>query len=144
MLFELANTPLLFQNFINNILHRMLDEFCIAYINNILIYSNSKKKHQIHIQKILVALQKVGLQANINKYKFYITKISYLGLIISTKSIRIGPKKVEAIQIWKTPKCVRDIQIFIEFANFYHCFIRAFSDIVCPIIATIQKNTTFH
>ena len=34
----------------------MLDEFYIAYIDNILIYSNSKKKYQTHIQKVLAAL----------------------------------------------------------------------------------------
>ena len=49
MPFGLANAPLSFQNFINNILHGMLDEFCIAYIDNILIYSNSKKEHQTHV-----------------------------------------------------------------------------------------------
>ena len=61
MLFELANAPSLFQNFINDILYRMLDKFCSAYIDNILIYSNSKKEHQTHIQKIFTALQKAGL-----------------------------------------------------------------------------------
>ena len=34
----------------------MLDEFCTAYINDILIYSNFKKEHQTHIQKVLAAL----------------------------------------------------------------------------------------
>ena len=56
MPFGLANALLSFQNFINNILYGMLDKFCTAYINNILIYTNSKKKHQSHVQKVLVAL----------------------------------------------------------------------------------------
>ena len=56
MPFGLANTPSLFQNFINNILYGMLDKFCIAYIDDILIYSNSKKESQTHIQKVLTAL----------------------------------------------------------------------------------------
>ena len=81
----------------------MLDKFCTAYIDNILIYSNSKKEHQTYIQKVLAALQKVWLQADIDKCEFHVTKISYLRLIISTKSIHIDPKKVEAVQNWKTP-----------------------------------------
>ena len=56
MPFGLANAPSLFQNFINNILHGMLDKFCIVYIDNILIYSNFKKKHQTYVQKVLVTL----------------------------------------------------------------------------------------
>ena len=43
--FGLANASSSFQNFINNILHGMLDEFCTAYIDDILIYCNSKKEH---------------------------------------------------------------------------------------------------
>ena len=76
----------------------MLDKFCTAYINNILIYSNSKNEYQTHKQKVLAALQKVGLQANIDKCEFHVTKISYLGLIISTEGIRIDPKKVKTVQ----------------------------------------------
>ena len=53
--YELANAPSSFQNFINNILHEMQDKFCTAYIDDILIYSNSKKEHQTHIQKVFVA-----------------------------------------------------------------------------------------
>ena len=87
----------------------MLDKFCIAYIDDILIYSNSKKEHQTHIRKVFAALQKAGLQADINKCEFHVKKISYLGLIISTKSIRMDPKKVEVVQNWETSTCVRDV-----------------------------------
>ena len=59
--FRLVNVPSLFQNFINNILHGMWDKFYIAYIDDILIYSNSKKEHQTYIRKVFVALQKAGL-----------------------------------------------------------------------------------
>ena len=96
----------------------MLDEFYIVYIDNIMIYSNSKKEYQTHIRKVFIAFQKVGLQANINKSEFHVTKISYLRLIISTESIRMDPKKVEAVQNWETYTCVRDVQVFKGFSNF--------------------------
>ena len=144
MPFGLANALLSFQNFINNILHGMLDKFCTAYINDILIYSNSKKEHQTYIQIVFAALQKAGLQADINKCEFHGTKISYLGLIISTKGIQMNLKKVEAVQNWETPTCVKDVQVFIKFANFYSHFIRALSNVVRSMIATIKKNTTFY
>lgn len=76
----------------------MLDKFCTAYIDNILIYYNFKKKYQTYIQKVFTTLQKAGLQVDINKYEFYIAKISNLELIISIKDIRIDPKKIEAVQ----------------------------------------------
>ena len=144
MSFGLANGPLSFQNLINNILHKIVDKFCTTYIDNILIYSNFKKKHQTHVQKVFTALQKAGLQADIDKYEFHITKTGYLGSIISTKSIRIDPQKVEVIQNWETLVYIRDVQTFIRFANFYHYFIRAFFNVVRPMIAIIKKNIIFY
>ena len=122
----------------------MLDEFCNDYIDDILIYSNSKKEYQTHVQKVLTALQNAGLQVDIDKCKFHVNKISYLRLIISTECICMDLKKVEAVQNWKTLMCIGDVQEFIGFANFYRRSIRAFFDIIYPMIATIKKNIVFH
>ena len=46
---------------------------------------------------VLKCLQNVGLQYNIKKYKFYITKVMYLSLIISRNRIKIDFKKVTVI-----------------------------------------------
>ena len=143
MLFGLANGPSSFQNYINDVLNGMLDVFCTAYINDILIYSNSKKEHQEHVGKVLEALQKAGLQANIDKCEFYTTEVNYLGLIITSNGIRMDPHKVSAVQQWETPTCVQDVQSFIGFANFYRRFIHGFSSIVAPMIATVKKDTKF-
>ena len=140
MSFGLANGPFSFQNYINNVLHGMLDVFCTAYIDNILIYSNTKKKHREHMRNVLTALQKAGLQADIDKCEFHVTEVNYLGPIIMNNGIRIDPHKVNAIQQWSTPTCVRDVQSFIGFANFYRQFIHRFSSIVAPMIATVKKD----
>ena len=143
MLFGLANGPSSFQTYINDVLHGMLDVFCTAYIDDILIYSNSKKKHQEHVRRVLAALQKTGLQADIDKSEFHVTEVNYLGLIITSNGICMDPHKVIAIQQWETPTRVRDVQAFIVFANFYRQFIHGFSSIVASMIATVKKNVQF-
>lgn len=75
----------------------MVDMFCRAYIDNILIFSNLKKNHQKHIQKVLGAFQKAGFQADIDKCAFYMIKITYIGLIITIKNIQIDFQKFEAL-----------------------------------------------
>ena len=143
MPFGLANGPSSFQTYINNVLHGMLDIFCTAYIDDILIYSNSKKKHQEHVRRVLEALRKAGLQADIKKCEFHVTEINYLGLVITNNGICMDPEKVSAVQQWNTPTCVQDVQAFIGFANFYRRFIHSFSSIVAPMIATIKKDVKF-
>ena len=73
MLFNLCNELILFQKYINNILHEHLNKFCIAYLNDILIYSNNELKHKIHVKLILQKLQEANLQMNIIKCKFHVT-----------------------------------------------------------------------
>ena len=43
------------------------------------------------------------------KRKFHVTKVTYLGLIISCDGIKIDPKKVAAIINWESPSNVQDI-----------------------------------
>ena len=47
MPFGLANGLFSFQTYINDVLHGMLDIFCMAYIDDILIYSNLRKEHWV-------------------------------------------------------------------------------------------------
>jgi hypothetical protein len=56
----------------NNILFEYLDAFYIVYLDNIIIYSNTKEKYKLYIRKILQKLILVGLQIDIKKYKFKI------------------------------------------------------------------------
>ena len=127
MPFGLANGPSFFQTYINDVLHGMLDVFCTAYIDDILIYSNSKKEHWEHVRSVLEALRETGLQADIKKCKIHVTEVNYLGLVITCNGIRMDPQKVSAVQEWNTPTCVRDVQAFIGFSNFYRQFIHGFS-----------------
>jgi hypothetical protein len=54
----------------NNILFEYLDVFYIVYLNDIIIYSDTKEKHKLYIRKILQKLISVGLQVDIKKYEF--------------------------------------------------------------------------
>ena len=86
-LFSLTNALSLFRYFINNTLYPYLDIFYTAYINNILVYSNNLAEYWKYINFILEALRKASLQSDIDKYKFYKTKVLYFRLIISINSI---------------------------------------------------------
>jgi hypothetical protein len=50
MQFRFTNTPAIFQKRINYILGEYLDDFVIAYLDNIIIYLNSIEEHKEHIK----------------------------------------------------------------------------------------------
>jgi hypothetical protein len=45
----------------NNIFFEYLDDFCIIYLDNILIYSKNPIKYRIYVRKMLQKLKKIGL-----------------------------------------------------------------------------------
>ena len=78
-------------------LEEYLDKFIIAYLDNIIIYSNSKEEHKKHIKWVLSRLYKENMPIAVKKYKFYTKKTDFIGFIIKLKQISINPKKIKAI-----------------------------------------------
>ena len=127
MFFEFCNAFETFQSFINNTLREYLNDFCFNYLDDILVFSNSKKKHIEHVRKILKRLKKINLFLNIDKCEFFVISVKYLDLIIIIDDIKMNSQKIETIVNWKSLKCVKDVQTFLDFVNFYRKFIFDYS-----------------
>ena len=104
-----------------------MDVVCIAYLNNMLVYSTNEEEHTKHVLKILKRLQDRGLQVDVDKCKFLVQRVKYLRLIISIDGISMNLEKVQCIFDWETPNSVKDIQAFLGFLNFYRQFVEQFS-----------------
>ena len=74
-----------------------LNKFIIAYLNNIIIYSNSKEEHFKYIKQVLQRLADEKMLVTIKKYKFHITKTEFYRFIIKLKKLSIDLKKIKAI-----------------------------------------------
>ncbi|KAK1918625.1 hypothetical protein P3342_001674 [Pyrenophora teres f. teres] len=131
----MANSPSTFQRYINWTLREYLDEFCSAYLDDVLIYTDgSLRQHQDHVRKVLSKLQSAGLHVDIKKCEFEVKSTKYLGFIIDAgKGISMDPDKVKAIKEWEAPKTVKGVRSFLGFANFYRKFIRDFVKIATPL-----------
>ena len=123
MFFEFCNTFETFQSFIKNTLREYLNNFCFNYFDDIFIFSNSKKKHIEHVKKIFKRLKKVNFFLNIDKCEFFVIFVKYLDLIIIIDDIKMNFQKIEIIVNWKSFKCVKNVQTFLNFVNFYKKFI---------------------
>ena len=144
MPFGLCNGPSSFQHYINDVLREFLDDFCTAYLDDILIFSNNKEDHWKHLTTILDRLREAGLQVDLKKCEFCVTEVKYLGMIITTKGIKMDPAKVATIVNWPQLKGIKDVQAFLGLANFYRRFIRGFSRLARPLTNLTRKNTPFN
>jgi hypothetical protein len=81
----------------NDILLDYIDDFCMIYLDDILVYLEDPLEYIAHVKKVLDRLQAVGLQANINKSEFCMTHMKYLEFIITTEDVQADPDKVAVV-----------------------------------------------
>ena len=141
MLFGLSNAPVTFQGYINKILAEKLDIFVIVYLDDILIYTkNLGQPHVEAVRWILEQLKKYLLFTNLKKSRFHQDEVCFLGYVVSSKGISMEVERIEVVRKWLKPKSVRDIQVFLGFANFYRQFLQGFSKIAASL-TSILKTT---
>src|SRR5258706_3005334 len=71
----------------------LIDEGVIVYIDDILIYSETEAEHTVVLQKVLEKLKKANLCVAINKSRFHVKKVEYLGYLISDEWIELSPER---------------------------------------------------
>jgi len=124
MPFGLCNAPSTFQSMINDVFRDMLDVGVIAYMDDILIYTERDEEHVALVSQVMERLRKARLGVSIKKSSCHQGKVEFLGYKISDRGINMTSTKVDEIRACSTPEKVVDVQSFMGFANFYRRFIK--------------------
>jgi len=140
MSFELANAPATFQAYINWALAEHMNSICVVYLYDILIYSQSKEKHKCHVCEILEQLQRYKLFVNLKKCAFSTDTVEFLRFIVFTTDVMMNSQRVDTIKNWPTPMTFQNVQIFLEFVNFYRHFIEVYSRIASPLTGLLKGS----
>jgi hypothetical protein len=145
MHFGLTNAPATFQHFMNDTFYDLLDKFVAAYLDDLIIYTESSDlaDHIGHVREVLLRCRKSGLFANAKKCEFHVRTIEYVGYIVSPDGLSMDPAKVKAISDWPALQTLREVQSFLGFANFYRRFISGFARIAKPLTMLTRKDVPF-
>ncbi len=100
MSFDLINTSVIFQTYINKILTKLLNDFYFVYLNDILIFFVEKTDHVDHMKQILERLRKFKLYVSLKKCEFFITKVNFLEFIIFTENVLMNLSRINIIKTW--------------------------------------------
>ena len=143
LFFDLINELAFYQQYMNEVLFDFLNCFIQVYLNDILIYSKTHRKHVDYVCLVLSRLWEAGLQIDIWKYKFHIQKTKFLKLILTTEEFEMNSKKIKAIKNWSMLNNLKLTQSFLRFCNFYKCFIYCFFNLAKPLSKLTKKNQLF-
>lgn len=136
----MTNSPATFQRLMEKCLGDLQPQQCLAYLDDLCVYSSTVSEHFERLERVFEALQKANLKLKPGKCKLFRKSVSFLGHVISEDGISTDGEKIAAVKNWPIPKCVKDVQRFLGFAGFYRRFVKDFSKVVKPIVDLLGGN----
>ena len=142
MPFGLCNAPAVFQDLMSHVLEG-LGKFTVAYLDDILIFSNTLEDHLAHIQTVFHRLREHSLKLKLKKCSFLKAETIYLGFVVNEHGIKPEEKKVNVIKALASPQSVKEVRSFIGMCSYYRRFIPHFSKIAEPLIGLTRKYAKY-
>ena len=71
------------------------------------------------VAEVVKRLKKNNLYVKLEKCKWKVREVGFLGVVIGLEEIKMEEEKVKGVLDWPTPKCVKNVQKFLGLANYY-------------------------
>ncbi|KAK3097490.1 hypothetical protein FSP39_010118 [Pinctada imbricata] len=126
-------------------IHSLLNhlEGCEAYIDDVIIYSDTWDDHLRIMRTYFDILAKANLTVNLAKSEFCHATVEYLGHKVGQGFVTPIMAKVEAISKFPIPTNKKEKMRFLGIAGFYRKFCPNFSSVVGPLTNLLQKRVNF-
>ncbi len=142
--FGLRNAPAIFQRILSGILRRHnLQHFCVNYIDDILVFSETFEEHLHHLELLFSAIHNDGFRLKFTKCNLAKHEIKYLGHMISEGMVRPLTDNLVSIRNFPVPKNRKNVRQFLGKINFYHKFIPNAAKILEPFHCLLRKDVPF-
>jgi len=141
MYFGLTNSSTTFQTMINDLFKDLINQGDMAtFINDILVATDIEKGHDELVEEVLKRLEENDLFVKLEKYKWKVREVEFLGVVISPKKIEMQREKVEGVLNWLASRNIKEVQKFLGLANYYRRFIKDFAKIAAPLHVLVRKK----
>ena len=142
--FGLRNAPASFQMLMSHVFKGLTFKFLTVYLDDVLIYSPDFETHMQHLKVVFQRLRNACLKLHPKKCSFGMSKILYLGHIVSKDGISVDPSKVEVIRSYPRPTSVKDVRAFLGLTGYYRKFQKGYANLATPLYALLRKDAKFN
>ena len=143
MPFGLCNSGATLCRLVDQVLGCDLEPHVFVYLDDIIVATDTFEKHLNILKIISERLTKANLSISLDKSRFCMQELNYLGYIIGQDGIRPNPEKTASIHSYPKPKNMKDVRRLLGMAGWYRRFIPNFSTITAPLTELIKKGKKF-
>ena len=91
MPFGLTNAPAAFMDLMRRVFQPYLDQFVMVFVDDILIYSQSKEEHEDYLRIVLQLMRDHQMYSKFRKCEFWLTEVRFLGHVVSASGMSVDP-----------------------------------------------------
>ncbi len=137
----LLGCPASFQRLMEQVLRGLQNT--LIYIDDVLIHTDTHKKHLEALEQVLMRLHQHHLKINLDKCLFGDQQVSYLGFTLTPNGIKPGKAKLKAIQLATAPNDVKAIWSFVGLCNFFRNHIQGFAITAAPLFKLTRQDSGY-
>ena len=141
LMFGINSAPEKYQQVIQQVL-----QDCNATANisdDVIVYESNQAEHDQRLEKVLTRLREKGLTLNKDKCVFNMSKLTFMGLVLSERGIGPAKEKVEAVAEAREPQSASEVKSFLGLVNFNARFIPDLATITGPLRRLMKKGVPF-
>lgn len=145
MPFGLKIAPSVFSRYIYSIFRPLIDENRIlVYMDDIMVATEDIQEHFTILQEVFQVIKQHKLKLRLEKCKFFVREIDYLGYRVDSNGILPNPENIEAVRGFPQPKNVHEVHSFLGLSSYFRKFIQNFALIAKPLYELLKKGATFY
>lgn len=127
MPFGIAAAPATFQRLMTTVLGDLNWNEAVVYMDDILIFSATRDEHINRLNNVLNKIKESGLKVNPEKCRWMLQETKFLGYIINENGIKTDESKIDAINNFKSPTCIKHLRSFLGLTNYYRKFVKNYA-----------------
>lgn len=143
MPFGLKCAPSTFQAMMVRVLDGLIGECVVAYLDDVVVWSQTWEEHIQHLSLVLERLAINGLVCANHKCHIGKPQIKFLGHIVNEEGNKPDREQLRLIEEYSPPRTRKQVRKFFGLINWLREYIQDFAVITAPLTALMSPNVKF-